>query len=121
MAKFGVKTIKMKKVPLFVFVYLYNVTSLATLIITYNTIIKKFLLFNRNSQILISCGISKSRAKSPRNDHGLPFSLWSLRVLAGFVSKEVNLVDSISHAEIRNIILKHGIKWRQSKIPWGLA
>ena len=25
-------------------------------------------------------------------------------------------VDSISHAEIRNILLKHGIRWRKSKM-----
>ena len=37
-------------------------------------------------------------------------------VLAGFIMKEINLVDSISHAEIRNILLKHGIRWRKSKM-----
>jgi transposase len=57
--------------------------------------------------------------KNPRNDYGLSFSTWSLRVLAGFITKEINLVESISHTEIRNIILKHGIKWRQSKITLG--
>jgi transposase len=57
--------------------------------------------------------------KNPRKDYGLPFSTWSLRVLARFISKDMNLVDSISHTEIRNIILKHGIKWRQSKITLG--
>jgi transposase len=57
--------------------------------------------------------------KNPRNDYGLPFSTWSLRVLAGFIFKDVQLVDSISHTEIRNILLKHGIKWRQSKITLG--
>ena len=25
-------------------------------------------------------------------------------------------LDSISHAEIRNILLKHGIRWRKSKM-----
>ena len=30
--------------------------------------------------------------------------------------KEMKLVDSISHAEIRNILLKHGIRWRKSKM-----
>ena len=40
--------------------------------------------------------------------------------MAGYVSKELNLVDSISHTEIRNILLKHGIKYhRQSKITLG--
>jgi transposase len=57
--------------------------------------------------------------KNPRMDYGLSFSTWSLRVLAGFITKEINLVESISHTEIRNIILKHGIKWRQSKITLG--
>ena len=54
--------------------------------------------------------------KNSRKDYGLPFSTWSLRVLAGFVSKEMSLVDAISHTEVRNILLKHGIKYRQSKI-----
>ena len=57
--------------------------------------------------------------KNPRNDYGLSFSTWSLRVLAGFITKEINLVESMSHTEIRNIILKHGVKWRQSKITLG--
>jgi transposase len=57
--------------------------------------------------------------KNPRMDYGLPFSTWSLRVLAGFIFKDVHLVDSISHTEVRNILLKHGIKWRQSKITLG--
>jgi transposase len=56
---------------------------------------------------------------NPRMDYGLSFSTWSLRVLAGFITKEMNLVESISHTEIRNIILKHGIKWRNSKITLG--
>ena len=61
--------------------------------------------------------------KNPRNDYdGLPFSTWSLRVLAvGFITKEINLVESISHTEIRNIILKHGVKWRNSKITLGTS
>jgi len=58
--------------------------------------------------------------KNPREECELPFSTWSLRVLAGYVSKEINLVDTISHTEIRNILLlKHGIKYRQSKITLG--
>ena len=48
---------------------------------------------------------------NPRMDYGLSFSTWSLRVLAGFITKEMNLVESISHTEIRNIILKHGVRW----------
>ena len=38
--------------------------------------------------------------------------------LAGFIMKDMKLVDDdgISHSEIRNILLKHGIRWRQSKM-----
>jgi transposase len=63
--------------------------------------------------------IVKIVTKNARNDYGLPFSTWSLRVLAGFIFKNVQLVDSISHTEVRNILLKHGVKWRQSKITLG--
>ena len=35
--------------------------------------------------------------KDPRKDYGLPFSTWSLRVLAGYVFKELNLVNSMSY------------------------
>jgi len=45
----------------------------------------------------------------------LGFSTWSLRVLAGFLMNDLKLVDKISHSEIRNILLKHNIKWRISK------
>lgn len=59
-------------------------------------------------------------SKNPREGYGLPFLTWSLRVLTGYVSKELNLVDSTSHTEVRNILLKHGIKYhRQSKITLG--
>jgi transposase len=57
--------------------------------------------------------------KNPRNEFGLPFSTWSLRILAGYVSKELNIVNSISHTEIRNIFLKYGIRYRQSKVTLG--
>jgi hypothetical protein len=57
--------------------------------------------------------------KNPRDHYGLLFSTWSLHVLAGYISKELNLVDSISHTEIRNILLKHGIRYRQSKVTLG--
>ncbi len=44
---------------------------------------------------------------NPRTDYGLSFSTWSLRVLAGgFITKEINMVESISHTQIRIIILK---------------
>ena len=52
---------------------------------------------------------------NPRS-FGLGFSTWSLRVLAGFFMHDLKLVDKISHsAEIRNILLEHGTKWRKSK------
>ena len=57
--------------------------------------------------------------KNPRKEYGLSFSTWSLRVLAGYVSKELNRVDSIGHTEIRNILLKHGLWYRQSKMTLG--
>jgi transposase len=59
-------------------------------------------------------------SKNPRDSYGIPFSTWSLRILAGYVSKELNLVDSVNHTEIKNILLKHGIKYhRQSKVTLG--
>ena len=51
---------------------------------------------------------------NPRS-FNLGFSTWSLRVLAGFLMYDLKLVDKISHSEIRNILLKHKIKWRKSK------
>jgi hypothetical protein len=41
--------------------------------------------------------------------------MWSLRVLASFIMYDLKIVDRISHAEIRNILLKYKIKWRKSK------
>ena len=32
---------------------------------------------------------------------------------------EKRIVNSISHAEIRNVLLKHGIEWRHSKTVFG--
>ena len=41
---------------------------------------------------------------NPRS-HGLGFSTWSLRVLAGFLMYDLNTVDRISHhSKIRNIL-----------------
>ena len=79
---------------------------------------------HKHKPVKISVEIEKKiveiASKNPREGYGLPFSTWSLRVLAGYVSKELNLVDSVSHTEIRNILLKHGIKYhRQSKITLG--
>ncbi|HEY6537011.1 MAG TPA: helix-turn-helix domain-containing protein [Candidatus Nitrosocosmicus sp.] len=74
--------------------------------------------------IKISDNIEKKKLRWPQSRiqdcYQLPFSTWSLRrVLAGYISnKELNLVDSISYTEIRNIILKHGIRYRQSKVTF---
>lgn len=35
--------------------------------------------------------------------------------LVGFLIYNLKMVDRISHAEIRNILLKHKIKWKKSK------
>src|SRR5207244_9926519 len=59
-----------------------------------------------------------SIASANPRELGLKFSTWSLRVLAGYVM-EKRIVGSISHAEIRNVLLKHGIEWRNSKIVLG--
>ena len=32
---------------------------------------------------------------------------------------EKKIVDSISHSEIRNVLIKHGVKWRRSKTILG--
>ena len=40
-------------------------------------------------------------------------------MLAGFIMKDMKLIEEISHTEIRNILLKHGIRWRQSKTVLG--
>src|SRR3954451_1114390 len=54
-------------------------------------------------------------ASSTPRSFDLGFSTWSLRVLADFLMNDLKLVDKISHAEIRNILLKYNIKWRKSK------
>ena len=46
-------------------------------------------------------------------------SKWFLKVLTGDVPMELDLLDSMSHIEIRNILLKHGRKYRQSNITLG--
>lgn len=38
--------------------------------------------------------------------------------MVGYVI-EKKIVDSISHTEIRNVLLKHGIEWRHSKTVFG--
>ena len=59
--------------------------------------------------------IADIASSNPREEYSLGFSTWSLRVLAGFIMHDLKIVDKISHAEIRNILLKHGTKWRKSK------
>ena len=45
---------------------------------------------------------------NPREEYGLGFSTWSLRILARFLMHNLEMVDRISHhSEIRNIILEH--------------
>ena len=57
----------------------------------------------------------------PIQGNFLKFSTWSLRVLIGYgmEKKKKKIVESISHAEIRNVLLKHGIEWRHSKTILG--
>ncbi len=54
-------------------------------------------------------------ASSNPRSFGLGFSTWSLRVMTGFLIQDLKIADKISHAEIRNILLKHKIKYRKSK------
>jgi transposase len=78
---------------------------------------------HKHRSIKVTAEIEKqivdTATKNPREGYGLPFSTWSLRILAGYISKETNLIDTISHTEIRNILIKHGIRHRQSKITLG--
>ena len=57
-------------------------------------------------------------SNDPRR-YRLKFSTWSLRVLAGYIMEEKKLVESISHTEIKNVLVKHGIEWRNSKTILG--
>jgi transposase len=57
-------------------------------------------------------------SNDPRT-YRLKFSTWSLRVLAGYIMEEKKLVESISHTEIKNVLVKHGIEWRNSKTILG--
>ena len=69
---------------------------------------------NSTNLLMIEKQIVDIASANPRS-FGLGFSNWSLRVLAGFIMHDLKLVDRISHTEIRNIFLKHKIKWRKSK------
>jgi len=57
-------------------------------------------------------------SNDPRK-YKLKFSTWSLRVLAGYIMEEKKIIDSISHTEIKNVLVKHGIEWRNSKTVLG--
>ncbi|MGI9009626.1 MAG: helix-turn-helix domain-containing protein [Nitrososphaeraceae archaeon] len=57
-------------------------------------------------------------SNDPRKKYKLKFSTWSLRVLAGYIM-EKKLVDRISHTEVKNILIKYGIEWRNSKTVLG--
>ena len=46
------------------------------------------------------------------------FSTWSLHVLAGYLM-EKKMVKSVSHSEIRNVLLKYNVRWRRSKTMLG--
>ncbi|HSF50984.1 MAG TPA: helix-turn-helix domain-containing protein [Nitrososphaeraceae archaeon] len=56
-------------------------------------------------------------SNDPRK-YKLKFSTWSLRVLAGYIMEE-KIIDSISHTEVKNVLVKHGLEWRNSKTILG--
>lgn len=56
-------------------------------------------------------------SNDPRK-YRLKFSTWSLRVLAGYIM-EKKIIDNISHTEVKNVLVKHGIEWRNSKTILG--
>jgi transposase len=57
-------------------------------------------------------------SNDPRKKYKLKFSTWSLRVLAGYIM-EKKIINSISHTEVKNVLIKYGIEWRNSKIVMG--
>ncbi len=76
----------------------------------------------RNAQKItedIENKIVEIASNDPRRKYKLKFSTWSLRVLAGYIMKEKKLVESISHTEVKNVLVKHGIEWRNSKTVMG--
>ena len=54
---------------------------------------------------------------NPRK-HGVGFCTWSLRVLSDYLM-EKKMVKSVSHSEIRNVLLKYNVRWRRSKTMLG--
>ncbi len=55
----------------------------------------------------------------PRKKYKLKFSTWSLCVLAGYIMEEKKLVESINHTEVKNLLVRYGIEWRNSKTVLG--
>ena len=60
--------------------------------------------------------IVKIASTNPR-DLGLKFSTWSLRSLAGYLTRDKKIVkEGISHTRIKEILNESKIEWRNSKI-----
>jgi transposase len=64
--------------------------------------------------------IVKIASTNPR-DLGLKFSTWSLRSLAGYLTKEDKKIvkQGISHTRIKDILNESKIEWRNSKTVMG--
>ena len=65
--------------------------------------------------------IVKIASTNPR-DLGLKFSTWSLRSLAGYLTKEEDkkiVKQGISHTRIKEILIESKIEWRNSKTVLG--
>ena len=63
--------------------------------------------------------IIKIASTNPR-DLGLKFSTWSLRSLAGYLTRDNKIIKKgISHTRIKEILNKSKIEWRNSKTVLG--
>ena len=63
--------------------------------------------------------IVKIASTNPR-DLGLKFSTWSLRSLAGYLTRDKKIVkEGISHTRIKEILNESKIEWRNSKTVLG--
>lgn len=63
--------------------------------------------------------IIKIASTNPR-DLGLKFSTWSLRSLAGYLTKDNKIIKhGISHTRIKEILNESKIEWRNSKTVFG--
>jgi transposase len=63
--------------------------------------------------------IVKIASTNPR-DLGLKFSTWSLRSLAGYLTRDKKIVkQGISHTRIKDILNESKIEWRNSKMVLG--